>query len=245
MPDLPWYLASYGACAIGSKIYLMGGADYNEDYYSAKDRTGRVDHLGARLLVLDTQNLDAGWKERTVCPGTPRFAHAVAAVGGAVYVIGGAAGIDNPTKKYRTVVDNWRYDPAKDSWQRLRDLPVSSGNFPPGQIVAFDRYIVLVGGYQYDGVLGIDGSLKPLYGKASKHYAGNAYYSDVFVYDTRTALFGTATSLPLNNNGVTTVVRGNCIHLMGGETGGCEIEGEKFGHHPNLYLTGTIRENNQ
>jgi hypothetical protein len=108
--------------------------------------------------------------------------------------------------------------------------------------VAFDRYLILVGGYQYDGVLGIDGSLKPLYGKPSKHYAEKGYYSDVFVYDIRTGLFGTATPLPLNNNGVTTVVQGNRIHLMGGETNGCEIEGEKFGHHPNLYLIGTIKE---
>jgi hypothetical protein len=38
------------------------------------------------------------------------------------------------------------------------------------------------------------------------------------------------------------IVEGDRIHLLGGETGGCEIEGEKFGHHPDLYLVGKIRE---
>jgi hypothetical protein len=29
--------------------------------------------------------------------------------------------------------------------------------------------------------------------------------------------------------------------FIGGETGGSEIEGERFGHHPDLYLVGHIQ----
>jgi N-acetylneuraminate epimerase len=243
MPPLPWQSTAGGMCAIGTKLYLMGGSDYDSVKFRTNSlRNGEVKRLGARLLVLDTKQADAGWKELTPCPGSPRFAHAVAALDGKLYVIGGAAGDDNPAEKYATVVDNWRYDPAADSWQRLRDLPVSSGNFPPGQIVAFQRYLVLVGGYQYESMMGIDGQLRRSYGKAIRHYAGHEYYSDMFVYDTQTNSFGVATPLPLNNNGPMTVVEGDRIHLIGGETGGCEMEGEKFGHHPDLYLIGKLRE---
>jgi N-acetylneuraminic acid mutarotase len=239
-------LSNVGICAVGTKIYAMGGAEYldEKDFFSNTNHAGTIKRLGARLFALDTLNLATGWKELAECPGTPRFAHAVAAIGQTLFVIGGAAGVDNPTGKYATVVDNWSYDTSNNAWKRLRDLPVSSGNFPPGQIVAFNRYLLLVGGCQYEHLLGIDGAIRPPYGKTIRHYSDNPYFSDMFVYDARTGLFGTATPLPLNNNGATTVVEGNRIHLLGGETGGCEIEGRHFGHHPDLYLTGTIREIN-
>ena len=51
----------------------------------------------------------------------------------------------------RTLTDNWKYDPASKKWWRLADLPVASGNFQTnGPMTAFeDRYIILIGGYQY------------------------------------------------------------------------------------------------
>jgi N-acetylneuraminic acid mutarotase len=243
LPDLPWLICSSGIAALGSKIYVVGGADYDSNhFYTNADRAGKVKRLGSRLLVLDTKDLGAGWKELSACPGTPRWIPAAAAVAGKLYLLGGATGDDNPTGKYATVVDNWQYDPTADSWRRLEDLPVASGNFPSGRIVAFDRFIVLVGGYQYPTVIGANGSPKPAYGKALKHYPNREYYSDVFVYDAKQGRFGTATPLPLNNNLPMTVVAGDRIHLVGGEAGGCVVEGETFGHHPELYLVGTIRE---
>jgi hypothetical protein len=100
----------------------------------------------------------------------------------------------------------------------------------------------LVGGAQYANVIAPDGSTRPVYGTPGKYDPGNPYNSDVFVYDTSTDLFGMATGLPLNNNLPMTVVEGNRIHLIGGETGGAVLEGEPFGHHPDLYLVGVIRE---
>jgi N-acetylneuraminic acid mutarotase len=242
LPSLPWPVASSGICAIGSHIYAVGGADYNaEKLFTNADRNSNNARLGSRLLVLDTNNLAAGWQERAACPGTPRMVQAMAAVGGKIYVVGGATGNDNATGNYATVVDNWQYDPTSNQWSRIRDMPVSTGNFPSGNIVYNDRYVLLVGGAQYAKVIGPDGSTTSPYGTVSKFYPDNPYNSDVFVYDTQTNLFGTATGLPLNNNLPMTVVSGNRIHLIGGETGGCTIEGELYGHHPELYLVGTIQ----
>ena len=242
LPNLPSPVSSSGICVVGSKIYAVGGADYDGNRLTTNaGRNGANPRLGSRLLVLDTNNLGAGWRELSACPGTPRFVQATAAVGGKLYVIGGATGNDNPTEKYATVVDNWQYDPATDGWSRIRDMPVSTGNFPSGSIVYDNRYVMLVGGAQYDNVIGPDGSVTSPYGTVKKYYPENAYNSDVFVYDTQTNTFGTATGLPLNNNLPMTVVEGNRIHLIGGETGGCTIEGELYGHHPELYLVGTIQ----
>jgi hypothetical protein len=119
---------------------------------------------------------------------------------------------------------------------------VASGNFPAGKIVYNGRYILLVGGYQYGCVLNPDGVTRKPYGKPFAHYKAKSYYSDVFVYDTTADLFGTATPLPLNNNVPMTVVLGNQIHLIGGETGGAVLGTEHFGHHPDLYLAGDIIE---
>jgi hypothetical protein len=87
-----------------------------------------------------------------------------------------------------------------------------------------------------------DGSLRKPYGIPYKHYKDNPYFSDVWAYDMQTGLFGTADPLPLNNNTPITVVDDSRIYLIGGETGGSVIEGEPFGHHPDLLLVGSIAE---
>ncbi|MBP7935604.1 MAG: hypothetical protein KA354_13235 [Phycisphaerae bacterium] len=247
LPDLPSPAASSGVCAVGTRIYVCGGCDYDADvndgtFFTSTDRTGSVKRQGTRLLVIDTADLKAGWRELDPCPGTPRWIAAMTAVKGKIYVIGGATGNDNRTKSYCTVVDNWVYDPPSRQWSRIRDLPIASGNFPSGRIVFADRYILLVGGNPYDKVMNPDGSARDPYGQPFKYYKNKSYYSDMLVYDTRTGEFGTADPLPLNNNLPMTVVEDRRIHLIGGETGGCEIEGEVFGHHPDLYLVGTIQE---
>ena len=71
------------------------------------------------------------------------------------------------------------------------------------------------------------------------------YFSDVWVYDTQSGLFGTATPLPLNNNVPMAVLDGSSLYLIGGETGGSVIEGEPFGHHPDLFLVGEIEKTEQ
>jgi N-acetylneuraminic acid mutarotase len=202
--------------------------------------------------VIDTRDLKAGWKELPPCPGTPRAVHALAAVGGKLYVIGGAGwhsarwAKEHPGPGGRailggTVVDNWRFDPRTAQWDRLPDTPIATGNFPSGAIVFANRWILLIGGYQYEFVLNPDDTYRAPYGKVTKHYPDKDYCSDVLVFDASTGTFGKADPLPLNNNLPMAVLKGNQLHLIGGETAGSVLEGETFAHHPDLYLVGTIR----
>lgn len=256
LPSLPSPVGSSGICAIGSTIYVCGGADYDEQhFYTATDRVGTNKRLGARLLAIDTKNLAAGWQSLPQCPGTPRWVAAMAAVRGRAYLIGGATGDiqrDGPVGDvaegnksggagYCSVADNWMFDPSANRWTRLRDLPISSGNFPGGAIVYRDRYILLVGGAQYEKIANPDGTLRDKYGIPSR-FDGNMFCNGVLVYDTETGLFGTADHLPLNNCLPMTVVEGDKAYLIGGEIGGAVVEGERYAHHPDLLLVGTIRE---
>ena len=246
LPAMPWPLSSPAMAVIGSRIYLFGGADYDAtQFYTDVDRHGKTERMGARLLVIDASRLEDGWKELPACPGSPRWVHTMAAVGGRLYVLGGATGNtvqDGTSYGYCTVVDNWSFDPVREQWTRLRDLAVSSGNFPrsPGNVFR-GRYILLPGGHQYGYVRNPDGTIREKYGTASSANPASGLYNNVFVYDTRTDLFGTAGILPIDNNLPMTVVRGNQIYLVGGETGGGVVLGEYYGHHPDLFLQGTIR----
>ena len=248
LPLLPYSLHAAGICAIGTKIYACGGGDFgsNPKYqYTATDRYGKNPRLGAHLLLMDTKQPEAGWKRLPDCPGTPRMLHAMEAVGGRIYVIGGAKGHGSEPmyRKTLSVVDNWAYDPGRGEWTQLRDLPISSGNFyDSGSMVYRNRYIILVGGYQYGKIANPDGTARGKYGKPFKHYPDKEYYSDVFVYDTRTGLFGRADPLPLNNNCPFTLVRGDKIYLIGGEIGNAIIKGKAYLHYPALLLEGKIEE---
>ncbi|MCC6443724.1 MAG: hypothetical protein IT210_09755 [Armatimonadetes bacterium] len=125
---LPFPLASAGICAVGLKIYVFGGTDYDsERFFTEADREGRNRRMGTRLMALDIRHLSEGWQTLPECPGTPRWVHAMAAVGGKLYIIGEAT-----AEPYSTVVDNWMFDPAARAWSRLRDLPVARGSCPQG-----------------------------------------------------------------------------------------------------------------
>jgi len=243
MPDLPFALCSSGIAAIGGKIFVMGGMRYFADngggYHCNTPDQGAP--IGSQLMVFDTVRPGDGWKILPHCPGTPRAVHAMAAVDGKLYIIGGANGTDNASKNLCTVVDNWRFDPSIQKWDRLADTPIASGNFPAGNIVFKDRYVLLIGGAQYGRVMGPDGQPHPIYGNTYKHYPNKWYNSDIFVYDTHTDTFGSATPMPLNNNLPAVVLKSNQLHLIGGETHGCAIDGELYGQHPDLYLIGDLK----
>lgn len=243
LPSLPTPRASFGVVSIGTKIYANGGADYDgNNFYTRTDRTGTVHDYGSLTYVFDAARPKDGWQELPPLPGTPRWVQATAAIGDKIYVIGGATGINLATGLgYYTVVDNWVFDIRKNTWRRIRDLPVASGNFPPGRIVVDDRYILLIGGYQYSLIENPDGSTRPVYGTPYQAFPGQGYYSNVWVYDTVTDLFGTATPLPVNNNLPASVIADGSLHMLGGESPGGEIVlGQEVDHNPDLYLIGDL-----
>ena len=247
LPLLPGPTSSVAMATLGSKIYACGGADYNaEKFFTDTDRHGGRARLGAQLHVIDTADLKAGWSELPPCPGTPRWVHTMAAIDGSLFVIGGATGDYKREGKnygYCTVVDNWRYDVANHRWKRLRDLPIASGNFPRSANCVFkNRYVILPGGYQYSYVRNPDGTVRAPYGKVHSANSKSGLCNDVFLYDAAQDQFGRADPLPIDNNLPMTIVRGDSIYLLGGETGGGFVEGEYYGHHPDLLLVGKIEE---
>jgi hypothetical protein len=250
MPPLPSPAAWAGVCAIGSNIYALGGTDYDaQRFYTLNNRSGDVQRLGARLLVLDTKKPNAGWKAVASLPGTPRALTSVAVVNSNIYVIGGIGVLENGG--YANVVDNWRYDPAADTWKRLRDCPISATGGSSDRIVFDDRYVLLPSGYQYGVVQRPDGTSAEHYGTPHKverlwkqhpTFETTHYYNHVFVYDTKTNLFGTATHLPMDDVASITVIKGDTAYIFPGETGGFEWKDEYFGHHPEFVLKGTLKE---
>ena len=249
MPPLPLPLTWASAYAVGSRIYIFGGADYDyQRFYSLTDHTGEVKRLGARLISLDTDNLDSGWKELASYPGTPRSMAASAVVDGKIYAIGGIAVADSGDVS--NIVDSWSYDPVSDTWERLRDFPVSGTSSSPGILVYQNRYILLPAAYQYENYMKPDGSVAPKYGTPSRvertwknhpSVDGKRYYNHFYVYDLRTNLYGTANNLPFDDVATLTIVLGDSVYLFPNETAGFVWDGEYFGHHPEFVLKGKIK----
>ncbi len=250
LPPLPSPAAWAGMCALDSKIYCLGGCDYDEkNFFTLTDRTGKIERLGARFIMLDTKELETGWRPLTPCPGTPRGFPATGVVDRKLYFIGGFAVTE--TGAYCNVVDSWRYDPGADAWERLRDLPISGSGTSAGRIVYKDRYLLLPCGYQYDTLMKPDGSLAPKYGDASTigdtwenhpKLKDTHYYNHCFVYDTRTNLYGTATYLPFDDVATITVIMKDTAYMFPGETAGFRWQDEYFGHHPEFVLKGALKE---
>ena len=224
MPFLPFPLCSVCVASAGTKLYVSDGADYNSTaFYTFADRHGENVGLGKRLLVLDTGNLTAGWRRLPDLPGAPRFIHAFSpvAAGAKLLVLGGTAANGS------TVVDNWLFDTASETWDppdTVPDLPLSSGNFQTNGHASFrDRYVLLVGGYQYGQVYNPDGMTRAPYGQpgrmcppgvsatgchrqcaasasvVNETYMGgwaHEYNNDVFVFDSQDRVFGTVQATP-------------------------------------------------
>ncbi len=250
LPPLPSPTCWTGMSVVGKKIYALGGADYDaQAFYCLQDRTGTIKGLGQRLIMFDTERPEAGWTEKSRLPGTARCLTGTPVVDGKIYVIGGISML--ATGAYANVVDNWRYDPASDLWERLRDHPISASGSSSSTTVFADRYVLLPASYQYGVIANPDGSERPAYGTPQKvtrtwenhpSFANTHYYNHHYVYDIKTDSFGTATSLPFDDVASITVVRGDTAYLFPGETAGFYWEGEYFGHHPEFVLRGTISE---
>jgi N-acetylneuraminic acid mutarotase len=221
----PWevYGASAGTAVIGKRIYLLGVADFfpgtptaDNDFHSEAGRNGSP--VGRALLVLDTDNLAAGWRRLADCPGVPKFDAAVAAVGGKIYQLGGIfAPLVKKDAPYYNAVDSWRYDTANDQWTRLPDMPHGTNR---RALVYADRYILLVAGYKYAKTWNLDGTQTDVYTAEEKARDWKDFFEKtVLVYDTTTGRLGTAEGLIEKNSFPGAAIAGDVIYALGGEGG--------------------------
>jgi len=228
---LPWpvYGAAASTAVIGSKVYLFGVADFfpapnatGPDFHTEAGREGSP--VSKALLVLDTEDLESGWKRLADCPGLPQFDAGVAAAGGRIWRLGG---IYAPVKKqtdlwrgenaYFNAVDSWVYDPGTDRWSRLRDMPDGSNR---RALTWQDRYVILIAGYKYPLTWRLDGTRTDAYTAEEKAREWKEFFEKtVLVYDTKAGQLGTADSLIERTSYPSSAIVGDTIYCLGGEGG--------------------------
>lgn len=222
---LPWPIYGYAhsTAVIGKNIYLLSAADFfqgpgadGNDFHSEAGRDNSP--VGRALLVLDTTQLDTGWKRLADCPGVAKFDSAVAAVGGRIYQLGGIfAPLAKKEFPYYNAVDSWNYDLATNQWTRLRDLPDGSNR---RALVYADRYILLVAGYKYPKTWNTDNTVTDAHSAEEKSRDWKDFFEKtVLVYDTKTGRLGTADSLIERTSIPSATIVGDTMYCLGGEGG--------------------------
>lgn len=177
LPSMPENHSSGGLALVNGKLHYLGGVE--------DDRETNTD----RHLVLDLNNLAAGWKAAPDMPGG-RDHFAALELGGKLYAIGGEFGHDI-THDQQALVH--RFDPASNSWQRLADMPVASSHFESSTFV-WNGKIVVAGG-QVDGWKATD---------------------TVSLYDPATDKWSTIGKLPVPLQGPVVQLVGNKLVINGG-----------------------------
>ena len=72
------------------------------------------------MWVLDTNNAGSNWRECQPLPGVERMFPSLVACGKYLYLLGGLA----ETSPLKPLKDIYRYDPDKNEWIQLADLPL-------------------------------------------------------------------------------------------------------------------------
>jgi len=135
-PSLPEPMASNHMALLGRKLHIFAGL--------LPDR--RTDH--GMHYVLDLDNMGSGWKSAPALPN-PRNHFSAVSLGGKIYAIGGQLGHDgfNTDVKLAHV-----FDPAKNAWQQIANLPSARSHTEPGTFVV-DGKILVVGGQQENSAI--------------------------------------------------------------------------------------------
>jgi N-acetylneuraminic acid mutarotase/predicted MFS family arabinose efflux permease len=115
LPSLPRPLTNACGAAIGTRLFVAGG-----------EETANATTATAALLMLDLAAPDKGWQELPPCPGPARILAGAAVTNGRFYLAGGATlgtGPDGKPKRGGYLKDAWSFDPEKQLWSQLADLP--------------------------------------------------------------------------------------------------------------------------
>lgn len=222
--SLPWPVSEAGIAVIGSRIFVLGGADFypkdgeKPDFFSDASRDGHP--VGTSLLMLDTNAMAAGWQLLPALPGTSRFDNSLVAVDGKLYSLTGIhRGHDIQPMAYRSVTDAWVYDLATRRWSRLPDAPDGANR----GAVAWKHFVILAGGFRY-GERVSPGTRVVSYSDTERKLEHKKRYAsfvqqDVLVFDARHQRWGRADSLLESASLPMMDISGNRIFALGGEGG--------------------------
>lgn len=127
MPSLPAPRSSFGAVAIGTRVYIVGG-----------DTEGGV---SGEVLYFDTQTTT--WEKALSKPTPVADIHA-AAIGGRIYVPGGRTASGAPANNLEI------YDPELDAWTSGAPMPSALSAYA---LAAFEGRLFLFGGWDGHEIL--------------------------------------------------------------------------------------------
>lgn len=108
LPDLPEAIGFGAGAILNDRLYVCGGL-VNE-----VEKTNR-------MWVLNLKKIGNGWNECKEVPGVPRMLHSMVASGRYLFLLGGLA----DTNPLTPLNDIFRYDPQKNKWVKLDNLPLN------------------------------------------------------------------------------------------------------------------------
>lgn len=124
LPDLPEAIGFGAGAILNDRLYVCGGL-VNE-----VEKTNR-------MWVLNLKNIGNGWSECREMPGVPRMLHSMVASGRYLFLLGGLA----DTNPLTPLNDAYRYDPQKNEWAKLKNLPLNGYAWVAQPIDEFDLLI--------------------------------------------------------------------------------------------------------
>jgi hypothetical protein len=249
LPDLPMAMSGIGMTMIDNYIYTCCGV--HRDSLSTgcqlmivkyNNTNNKSIDVGRKLFRLDVNNLDIGWEEYDIFPGTLRFNPAMTSIDDVIYIIGGI----RPNHKwkiskkisdrYYNVTDNWKYNVVSKEWKKIENEianNLSNWGLSNDKFVYENRYIILIGGYSYLNLV-TDGKLY------KNKYHNNNLSNKMFIYDTVLNVCYKTNNMFCRINVPDYVVTENKIYFIGGESEKYTFEYENYGRHSDVFAIGTI-----
>ena len=163
------------AARSGGDVFLMGGCPDAADLTRCSDAVWRRG--------------SSGWQRVSTLPGGPIALSAVTGSNGNIYVFGGCS--MPSVGKVLNHASAYRYDPVKNTWTTLHDLPSASRGL--AAVADNGRRIYLLGGY------------------------GTTFSSEVLVYDIEADIYRDSTPLPIPLMAAPFVRVGHKLYGAGGE----------------------------
>lgn len=182
---LPTSTLFAGAASIGTNVYLFGGCSKLTDLSTCTPSVLRRDEHGQ-------------WAHVTDLPGGAIALSAVTELNGRAYLFGGCIASGSGTAENQRSA--YRYDPAANSWIRLRDLPVAVRS--ASAVSLGGNRILIAGGY---GETGAAQDVVP------------GFVREVWIYSTDSDTYERGAPLPFGVSGIALARYGAGIVAVGGE----------------------------